>query len=103
MTTYVIAQLRFTDRATYDRYASRFFSVLRQFPGTRVLAADEAPVVLEGSTDAQKVVLLSFPDEAAARRFLDSPQYMEIAVDRKAGAQGLTLLVKGFGSSETKA
>ena len=95
MTVYVIAQLRFTDRSAYDRYQSRFLGVFRKFEG-RLLAADEQPMVLEGRSDCQKVVLMSFPDAEAARRFRESPEYREIAVDRKMGADAIVLLVKGF-------
>jgi uncharacterized protein (DUF1330 family) len=95
MTVYVVAQLRFTDRAAYDRYQARFFEVFRQFNG-RLLAADESPAVLEGEWGRDKIVMMSFPDEAAYRRFGESPAYQEIAGDRKAGADAVVLLVKGF-------
>jgi uncharacterized protein (DUF1330 family) len=95
MTVYVIAQLKFTDRAVYDRYAGRFMGVMKNFKG-RLLASDEAPRVLEGNWEREKVVLLSFPDEAAYREWADSPAYREIAKDRIAGADTLSLLVKGI-------
>jgi uncharacterized protein (DUF1330 family) len=94
MTAYVIAQLKFTDRKAYDRYQARFWEVFRKFEG-RLLAADEAPSVLEGCWDRQKLVLMSFPDAEAARRFRESPEYREIAVDREAGADAVVLLVEG--------
>jgi uncharacterized protein (DUF1330 family) len=93
---YAIAQLTITDRATYDRYQARFMGVMKRFQG-RVLAADESPKVVEGTWDRQKVVLLSFPDEAAFREWAESPEYLEIAKDRKAGADAVILLVKGIG------
>jgi uncharacterized protein (DUF1330 family) len=95
MTVYLLAQLTFTDRPAYDRYQARFMAVFRKFGG-RVLAADEQPLVLEGRWERDKVVLLSFPDAAAARRFMDAPEYQDIAKDRKAGADVVSLLVKGF-------
>lgn len=95
MTVYVIAQLKMTDRASYDRYQARFFDVFKQFRG-RLLAADEHPTVLEGSWDRDKLVMMSFPDEAAFRDWEQSPGYQEIARDRKAGAQAVILLVQGF-------
>ena len=95
MTVYVIAQLSFTDRRAYDRYQARFFDVFRKFSG-RLLAADESPVVVEGSWQGEKVVLLSFPDEAEFRRFEHSPEYEEIASDRRAGANTVSLLVRDF-------
>ncbi len=49
-----------------DRYQARFFDVFRKFSG-RLLSADETPSVLEGVWDRDKLVLMSFPDEAAFR------------------------------------
>jgi uncharacterized protein (DUF1330 family) len=39
---------------------------------------------------------MSFPDEAAFRAWADSPDYLEISRDRKAGAEGIVLLAHGF-------
>ncbi len=95
MTVYAIAQLKMTDRAAYDRYQAKFFDVFRRFDG-RLLAADEHPLQIEGTWPFDKLVMMSFPDEAAFRAFSDSPDYLEIARDRKAGAVATVLLVKGF-------
>jgi len=95
MTVYAIAQLTITDRAAYNRYQSLFMSVMNRYKG-RVLAADEHPQVVEGQWDREKLVLLSFPDEAAFREWADSPDYQEIAKDRKAGYTAVVLLVKGI-------
>ena len=97
MTVYVLAQLRFTDRAAYDRYQARFMAVMAPFKG-RVLAADEAPLVMEGTWDRQKAVLISFPDEASCRDWARSPEYLEISKDRKAGSDAVVLMLKGFGA-----
>ncbi|HYB81916.1 MAG TPA: DUF1330 domain-containing protein [Mycobacterium sp.] len=95
MTVYAIAQLRFTDRAAYDRYQARFMEVFRRYPGT-LLAADESPQVVEGDWDREKVVLMSFPDQEAFRGWAESPEYQEISQDRHAGADTVVLLVKGL-------
>ena len=95
LTVYAIVQLKMTDRAAYDRYQARFFDVFKKFSG-RLLSADENPAVLEGAWDRDKVVLMSFPDEAAYHAWADSPEYLEISKDRKAGAQAIVLLAKGF-------
>ncbi len=63
MTVYVIVQLKMTDRAAYDRYQARFFDVFRKFNG-RLLSADEHPAVLEGNWDRDKLVLMSFRQQA---------------------------------------
>jgi uncharacterized protein (DUF1330 family) len=95
VTVYAIAQLRFTDRAAYDRYQTRFMDVFRRHLGT-LLAADESPQVVEGQWDRDKVVLMSFPDEAAFRLWSESPDYQEIAKDRREGADSVVLLAKGL-------
>lgn len=96
MTVYVIVQLKMTDRSACDRYQARFFDVFKKFNG-RLLSADENPTVLEGAWDRDKLVLMSFPDEAAFRAWGQSAEYLEISKDRKAGAQAVVLLAKGFG------
>ena len=95
MTVYAVAQLRFTDRATYDRYQARFMEVFVGFSG-RLLAADEHPQVVEGSWPFEKLVLMSFPDEPAFRAWADSPTYRDIARDRLAGAETVVLLAKAI-------
>jgi uncharacterized protein (DUF1330 family) len=95
MTVYVIAQLKMTDRAGYNRYQARFFDVFRKFNG-RLLSADESPSVVEGDWNRDKLVLMSFPDETAYHAWADSPEYLEISKDRKAAAQAIVLLAKGF-------
>ena len=55
-----------------------------------MVAADEAPKTLEGDWPVNKVVILSFPDEAEALRFSRSPDYQAIAKDRKAGGRLLS-------------
>ncbi|MEO3757208.1 DUF1330 domain-containing protein [Mycobacterium sp. B14F4] len=95
MTVYAIAELRFTDRAAYDRYQARFMDVFVRHAGT-LLAADESPQILEGRSDRQKVVLMSFPDEASFREWAESPEYQEISKDRQAGADSVVMLIQGL-------
>ena len=95
MSAYVIAQLSIHDRARYDRYAAAFFPTLKPFGG-RLLAADEAPQVMEGDWGRDKLVLIAFPDTASARAWAASPAYREIAVDRLAGSEAVVLLAQGF-------
>jgi uncharacterized protein (DUF1330 family) len=97
MTVYVIAQLKFTDAERYRKYQARFFDVFKE-SGGRLLAADEKPVVLDGDWERDKIVVMSFADEARARGFLVSPGYREISKDRIAGADTLGLLVHGLPS-----
>ena len=93
MSVYIIAQLKFTRRELYDRYQSRFMDVFRKSRG-KLLVADAHPV--EGEWPRDKVVIMEFPDAAAAAEFQNSPEYQEISVDRKAGADAVVLTVRGL-------
>lgn len=95
MTVYVIANVKFTKEELYRRYQSRFAEVFRQFKG-KVLVADEAPKAIDGKFAHNKVVVMQFPEEAEAERFLNSPAYQEISRDRIAGAETLAVMVKGL-------
>ena len=101
LTVYAIVQLKMTDRAAYDRYQARFFDVFKKFSG-RLLSADENPAVLEGAWDRDKVVLMSFPDEAAFQAWANSPEYLEIARDRKARCAGHRIAGKGICAQLTR-
>lgn len=98
MTVFALAQLRFKDRATYQRYQDRFMPILIEFGG-RLLAADEKPETVEGIWEGDKVVLLSFRSRNDFAAWAESAAYREIAKDRKAGADATILLVKGIEES----
>ncbi len=96
MTVYVVAQLKFTDVARYRRYQAAFPALFKE-SGGRLLAADEAVQVLEGTWQCDKLVIMAFADAEAARSFLASPAYQAISEDRVAGAETVALLVQGLG------
>ena len=95
MTVYLVAQLAFTDVETDRRYQAKFIDVFREFDG-RLLAADKHPKVGEGHWGKDKIVIMWFPDEAACLRFSNSPEYQEISKDRRAGADTVSLIVRGI-------
>jgi uncharacterized protein (DUF1330 family) len=95
MSVYVIAQLWIHNPVTYGRYVERFMNVFKNYKGS-VLVADENPTVVEGAWDGNKIVMVSFPTEASFRQWADSSEYLDIAKDRKAGAESVILLVKGI-------
>lgn len=95
MTVYAVAQLTIRDRTRYERYVARFFEVFRRYGG-RVLAADEAPAVLEGEWEHDKVVLLAFETESALTAWAESEDYRAISADRMGATSGPVLLVHGI-------
>lgn len=95
MTVYVLAQITITDPTGYNRYRDAFMPTLDRFKG-RLLAADTDPQILEGEWNSEKVILIEFENEELFRRWMQSPEYEKIAVDRRAGAFGPVLLLQGL-------
>ena len=92
----VIGNIRFKDKARYDRYAQAFPAVFAS-SGGQLLAADEFPQLESGDgASVDKIVVMRFDSEEAARDFLGSPEYLRIAEDRDAGADVTSWIVKGF-------
>lgn len=95
MSVLIIAQLRFRDVARYRAYQAAFPAVFAKSGGA-ILAADETPQTLEGDWPFDKIVVMSFPAETTARRFIDSDAYRAIAKDREAGAQTVSIMARGL-------
>ncbi|MEC7794178.1 MAG: DUF1330 domain-containing protein [Pseudomonadota bacterium] len=95
MGVFVVASVRFRDRAHYDAYQARFAGVFAGFGGT-VLAADEAPLRLEGDDSPDKIVLMQFDSLDQASGFLLSKEYQTISRDREAGAVTTTHLIRAL-------
>lgn len=95
MSTYVIGQISINDETRYASYVNAFRDVFSKFKG-RLLSSAESPQLLEGDWMGDKVVLMEFPTETDALDWLNSPEYQLIAKDRRAGAETVALMVKGF-------
>ncbi len=95
MSIYILTQQTFVDEARYRKYEANFPAVFNKFNG-KLLVADESPVVLEGSWQMNKVVLMEFANSADAKSFSTSPEYLAIQADRIAGTTGSVLLLKSF-------
>ena len=94
MSVYIIARFKIHDRAEYDRYSSQFASVFAKFDG-KMLSVDENPMVLAGTWDDTRSVIIEFPSKASALAWLNSEDYQSIAKHRNAGSTANSILVEG--------
>jgi uncharacterized protein (DUF1330 family) len=92
MSVYIVNNMTIHDRAAYDAYLREFMAVFRQFNG-EVLAAQEAPVAIEGQWPFDRTVLLRFPSRADAQAWSGSPQYQAIAKHRIAGTRSNVVML----------
>jgi len=84
MPAYVIADVKVTDPEQYKQYMALSPGAI-EAAGGRFLVRGGAHEVFEGDWRPTRMVMVEFPDMAAARAFYDSARYRE-ARARRAGA-----------------
>jgi uncharacterized protein (DUF1330 family) len=93
MPAYVIAEITLHDPEQYANYTAAVPATLAAHGG-RLVALSEAPTVLEGDWEPERLVLLEFADVDAAQRWYASPEYTEARRLRE-GAATLRLVALG--------
>ena len=74
MAAYMLVDCSVTDPAKYEEYKRLAQTAIAQHGG-RYLARGGETIVLEGSWQPNRVVIVEFPDLQRARAFYDSPGY----------------------------
>ncbi|MEM8771688.1 MAG: DUF1330 domain-containing protein [Pseudomonadota bacterium] len=97
MTVYAVGNIKIKDRDEYQKYSDQFMDVFAKFKG-KLLATDFNAKAVMGEWDADRLVLMSFPDKAAFVEWATSPEYLAIAKHRDAGAEVTTVLAEGIES-----
>jgi uncharacterized protein (DUF1330 family) len=93
---YVLVEITVTDPEAYEAYKALAGPAVEQHGG-RYLARGGATDLLEGSAEPARVVLIEFPDLAAARRWYDSPEYRAARAARADAAVARMVAVEGAG------
>jgi uncharacterized protein (DUF1330 family) len=96
MSAYIIANVRVTDPVQYETY-KRLSSHAMAVHGAEVCVRGGAVEVLEGDWQPDRVVVLKFPDLAAAHAFNDSPEYAAARQSRQGAAVMRMIVVEGVG------
>ena len=94
MPAYLVAEMEVSDLETYARYRAQVPEVIAAHGG-RFLVRGGTAEAKEGTPPAGRVVVIEFPDMAAARRFYDAPDYQAILPLRLAASRGRLYLVEG--------
>ena len=94
MPVYVIADGRAPDPSKLDEYRRRNAELVPAHGG-RFLVRGGDHEVLEGSWEPGRLVIMEFPDRAAARAWYDSPEYVELRKQRQANGETDLVLVEG--------
>ena len=95
MPVYVIAEVRNpTDQAKLDEYRRGNTEVVQRHGGRFLVRGGDVEVI-EGEWDAQRIVVMEFPDEAAARAWYDDPDYERLRALRQSASNTDLILVEG--------
>ncbi|WP_275725465.1 DUF1330 domain-containing protein [Vibrio furnissii] len=94
MATFIVFTRESTqDQAALDTYMERVATTLAGHP-IKILSSYGAMETLEGEAP-EGVVIVEFPNQAAARAWYDSPAYQSVAQHRFQGAKYRAVMVDG--------
>ncbi len=97
MPAYVIAETEITDPERYEQYKAASPAAIAAGGGRFVVRGGEL-VVLEGDWQPSRLVILEFPDLAAAKRWYESEAYQQAKRLREGAARLRVVAVQGVGS-----
>ena len=96
MPAYTIFTISVSNPTRYADYAKHTPRIIAQYGG-RMIVRGGAPELTEGQMSGDRIVVLEFPDRAAAKKFMHSPEYQAIVGIRKeASVTSLGVIVDGF-------
>lgn len=96
MSAYLIVDTKIQDAAAYDRYKAHVMPIVERFGG-RYLARGGALQVLEGDLwTPTRLVIIEFPDRAAAQGFADDPDYQPVKAIRHGAADCTVVILDGM-------
>ena len=93
MTAYIVATMSIRDAETYRRYTAQAPAIVARHGG-RYLTRGDPVTTLEGEPFGSRMVLLEFPDSAAANAFYDDPEYRQVSELRRAGASDCRMILQ---------
>lgn len=95
MPAYVIVETDINDPEQYEQYKAASPGAVAS-GGGRFVARGGELAVLEGDWHPSRVVILEFPDVEAAKRWYDSPEYVEARKLREGAANLRMVAVQGI-------
>jgi uncharacterized protein (DUF1330 family) len=94
MSAYVIVNLDVQDAEGYEEYKAKVPALIRKHGGEYLVRGGKF-VVLEGDWKPTRLVLLRFPDMAAAQALMDDPEYQPVKALRQRSARTDMVAVEG--------
>ena len=94
MATFLIANIRVNDPERYKDYVAAVPAIIARHGG-KYRVRGGAAAVLEGAWAPDRLVVLEFPDRAAAHAFYDDPEYVPYRSLRQSITDSNVVIVEG--------
>jgi uncharacterized protein (DUF1330 family) len=95
MPYFFIANIKIIDSVEYQKYINEAEKVFKQYNG-KYLAVEDTPLILEGSWDYTRTVVIQFDSQLEFKNWYHSRDYQKILKHRLEAAKCDTVLVKGL-------
>ncbi len=95
MIKYFVAQTRVSNPDEYAHYLEKFDDIFSRFKG-EYIAIDESPILLEGSWDYTKSVLIKFNSKKDFEDWYYSEDYQNIMKHRLNSSKSDIILIEGL-------
>lgn len=92
---YIVVELDVFDPASFQQYRAEVEPIILSYGGRYLVRGGET-VPLEGDAPLPRIILLEFPDLAAARNFMGSEEYQPVATIRHQSAHSRIYMVEGY-------
>jgi uncharacterized protein (DUF1330 family) len=96
MPAYIIVDTKITDPEAYDRYKALAKPIAETYGGEYLARGGELDVVQDDLWTPARLVIIRFPDMAAARAFTDAPEYAPVKAIRLGASQATLAIVDGI-------
>lgn len=94
MAAYIIVEIETTDEALMTEYRKHTPGLVEKFGGKFIVRGGKTRT-LEGGWTPSRVVVLEFPNYAAAERFYESEEYKPVLAMRLKAGKSKAILVDG--------
>jgi uncharacterized protein (DUF1330 family) len=95
MTAYVIVDTKIHNTEEYEGYKALARPIVEKFGGRYLARGGAMDVVQDELWSPTRMVLIEFPDAAAARAFIDSEEYAPVKALRLEHADSTLVILEG--------
>lgn len=93
MAAYMICTMNIHDPETFRKYSDNTPKTLQKYGG-RFLTRGDRVTTPEGETFGERLVILEFPDRAAAEAWYNDPEYQRLSEYRRAASTNCRMILQ---------